>query len=381
MSASSYPLFEKDPTGGLGLEIPRQRQMDLLRRLSAIAGDDHPLLQKVAKMASSSDQKVVAMAYSIADIHVDHYLTNFSISYRIPEELVADDVLPIVQVDKASNKYPIWSRADANKIVDAAVGPRDFPAEIYQSLSSGTYTVKPRAIWSPVPNDLLIAADAPLDLLGTASMDVRGALAKSREIRVSTLVMDSTKYASGLTTALTGNNRWDVGPSTSTADPLNDIFTYMDKCAVRPNLAVCSRPVWTQLRKHPKVVASVKGVALTGAVTGRVAEIDEVSQLIFGGKGRLVVGDAKYRTSIDGVSPETYDFIWGKGFAMIYQQAGAGINTQAWGKTFRHKPISFTTIYDQRPGMDGVTYVKGSHSDYEAVTASDMGALLDTVIS
>lgn len=379
MSASSYPLFEKDPTGGSGLEIPRAKQIDLLRRLSAIAGDDHPLLAKIAKMSGSKDQKVVAMAYSIADIHVDHYLTNFSISYRIPEELVADEVLPVVQVDKASNKYPIWSRADANKVVDAAVGPRDFPAEIYQSLSSGTYTVKPRAIWSPVPNDLLIAADAPLDLLGTASMDVRGALAKSREIRVATIVMDATKYT--YQSALTGNNRWDVGPSTSTADPLNDILTKMDLAAVRPNLAVCSSAVWTQLRKHPKVVASVKGIAISGAVSGRVAEIDEVSQLIFGGKGRLVVGNAKYRTSVDGVSPETYDFIWGKGFAMLYQQPGGGINIQAWGKTFRHKPISFTTIYDQRPGMDGVTYVKGSHSDYEAVTAADQGAFLDTVIS
>ena len=67
--------------------------------------------------------------------------------------------------------------------------------------------------------------------------------------------------------------------------------------------------------------------------------------------------------------------------SLLHQQAGGGINILAWGKTFRHKPVSFTTIYDQRPGMDGVTFVKGSHSDYEAITAADAGSFLDTVIS
>lgn len=354
----SNPMLieDRDPTGGY-------------------AGRLHKLSQ-ILSQAGASPGKVAKLAYSIADIHVDTFLANFSIDYRIPENLIADDVLPIAQVDKASNLYPIWSRADANKVVDARIGPRDMPAEVYQTLSRKSYTVQPRSIWSPVPNDLLIAADAPLDLLGQASRDVREALMKSRELRVATLVTDSSQYT--YTTALSGNNRWDVGPATSTADPLNDILTYMDKAAVRPNIIGMSRPVWTSLRKHPRVVASVKGVALSGAVTGRVANEAEIADLL--GVDRVVIGDAKYRDSADGAT-ETYAYIWGKGLFGIYTQQGLGPNTKCWGKTFRHQPLVFQTIYDQRPGMGGVSYVKGAHSDDENVTAKDMGFFLDTVIS
>lgn len=353
---SMTPMFYNDPTGGFGMN---QRK-----------------LSQVLINAGYDPDKVAKFAYSIADIHVDTFLAQFSIDYRIPETLIADSVMPIMKVDKASDLFAVWSRADANKVVEAAVGPRDYPAEVYQTLSSDNYKVTPRAIWSPVPNDLLIAADAPLDLLGQASRDVRGALMKSRELRVASVMTTSGNYT--YTTALSGNNRWDVGPASSTADPLNDIMTYMDKASVRPNVIGMSRPVWTALRKHPRVVASVSGVAISGAVTGRVASEQEIATLL--GVERVVVGDAKYRSSADGAA-EVYSYIWGTACFGVYVTPGAGINQLCFAKTFRHSEMQFTSIYDQRPGMNGVTYIKGSHSDSEKVTAASAGFLLTTVIS
>lgn len=352
----SSSLVYSDPTGGRGVSIHQLSQI-------CLAAGMHP-------------DKVAKFAYSIADVHVDSFLSNFSIDYHVPENLIADIVMPVVQVDKASNKYPVWARADANKIVDAKVGPRDFPAEIYQTLSSATYTTEPRAIWSPVPNDLLAAADAPLDLMGVASRDVRAALMKSREKRVADIVMNASNYT--YTTTLSGNNRWDVGYTASTADPLNDILTYMDRAAVKPNLLVFGQLAWTAFRKHPRVVSSIMGMGITGAITGRIGTMDEISGLL--GGVRIAVGDAKYRSSAD-FATETYDWVWGKGIAGLYVSPGNTLNTLSWGKTFRHIPMEFSTIYDQRPGMRGVTYIKGAHSDAEVVTAPAAGFYIASAVS
>lgn len=348
-------IFESDPTSGGG---------QYLTRLSHVlkAAGDHNRAHK--------------LAYSVADIHIDSFLTNFSIDYRIAENMIADLVLPVVQVDKGSNKYAKWSREDANKLVDAMIGPRDMPGEISQSLSSDTYQVSPRALWSAVPNDLLISADAPLDLMGQASRDVRGALAKSREKRVADLLSTAGTYT--LSRALSGNNRWDVGPSTSTAQPVDDILGAMDLPAVRPNCIVMPQQVWTKFRAHPKVLASVSGVTLSGTVSARVATTDMIKQLF--DVEHFLVPNAKARTSVDGASA-TYDFMWGDVCALLYIAPGTGINQLCFGKTFRHNPLEFSTIYDQRPGMRGVTYIKGAHSDAEKITAADTGYCLDTVIS
>lgn len=359
---SARPQFtlahDVDPTGGAGVRAQTLRHL----------------------LGQLQDPRVHTMAYNIGDIHVDSFLTNFSISYRTPETLIADEVLPVVKVDKASDLYPIWSRADANKVVNSLIGPRDFPAEVYQSLTSGSFQVSPRSIWSPVPNDLVLAADMPLDLLGTASQDVREALMKSRELRVAALMTTAANYT--YTTALTGNLRWDVAVGSSNADPVTDIMTYMDLSAVRPNILGCSRKVWTALRKNPRLLAAIKGSApaasiVTGIVDG-VATKSAIQDLFEVEK--FVVSDAKYRSSADGAT-ETYAHIWGTGFFGIYQSPGIGKNTRCWGKTFRHVEMQFSSYFDPRPGMTGVTYVKGAHSDAEEVTAGDMGFYLDTVIS
>lgn len=69
------------------------------------------LLSEVPALAGTPVVRVHKLAYSAADIHVDAFLTNFSIDYQVPETLIADLVMPLVK--KASNRYPVWKRRDA----------------------------------------------------------------------------------------------------------------------------------------------------------------------------------------------------------------------------------------------------------------------------
>ena len=49
---------------------------------------------------------------TLHDLHVDQLLTNISIKYmNQPSAYVADQVFPLVQVNKQSNKYPVYSKA------------------------------------------------------------------------------------------------------------------------------------------------------------------------------------------------------------------------------------------------------------------------------
>lgn len=331
------------------------------------------LLSEVLALAGAPAERVHKLAYSPADIHVDSFLTNFSIDYKVPETLIADQVMPIIKVEKASNKYPVWKRRDANKIVDAKVSPRGLPAEVFLDVSSDSYKVEPFAERHAIPNDLLAQADAPLNLLGKGSRLVRGTLAKSREKRIADKIMNPANYA--FVSAFTGPARWDV-PGSATADPVSDILLNADRAAIRPNTLVMSKPVFTYLRKHQKVVSSIAGVGV-GLAEARVASRAALEGLF---EMKILVGDAKYLSSAEG-APETYDWVWGKGVAMLYIDPSTDLDQLTFGKTFRHEELVFETILDRMPGMKGLTWVKASHSDDEKIVAPDAGFYLDQVIS
>lgn len=312
--------------------------------------------------------------YGAGDVHSNKFLPNFSIGYRGEDRFIADLVAPIVPVDKASDKYVVWDKGTAYNLTDDEVSPTGTPAEIEQKFSSATYNVTDRALTSKVPNDILARADQPLELMDEAAVDVQTRSMRGREKRVADLVMTAANYGS-LTNALAGTARWDVGPATSTADPVGDILGAMDNVGlgVRPNALVMSQKVFTALRKHPKVLASISGV-----VIGKIASSDQLRDLFE--VEYLLVGNAKYN-SAGAAAAASMAYMWGAGCALLHVNAGAKRNDKAFAKTFRHMQWQFETWNDPKPGARGVTWVKGAFSDAEEIVMADGGYLLDTVIS
>ncbi len=342
---------------------------------------DHYLSKQFA--AAEAEQKKTLLAYSKSDVHVDRFMPNFSIAYRGQETLIADLALPIVPVDNASNKFVVWDRRMAMAITDDEVGPLGRVGQVYQDFSSSTYTCIGRALMSQVANDILVNSDAPLDLLSEAASDVRDRLARNREDRAASLIMTAANYAAANSVALSGTNRWDV-VSGSTADPISDIMNAMANVGVAApiNAIVMSLPVWTAFRKHPKVVAALGGFVQStaaGVPLGAVATVEAVRQ--FFGLDYFLVGNAKKDTANPGNATAAFNFIWGKGCALLRLNPGAGMNQLAFAKTFRHQLLNFTSWFDPSPGVSGATLIKGGFSDSEKVTAADAGYLIDTVIS
>ena len=81
----------------------------------------------------------------INELHVDTILTNLSLKY-MNEMFIADMVLPIVKVNKRSDKFIVYDKADSYKLVDSAVGPKAQPNEVDWAVGTDNYSVNDYAL-------------------------------------------------------------------------------------------------------------------------------------------------------------------------------------------------------------------------------------------
>ena len=337
-------------------------------------------LSEFMAMRGADAAVVHKMALSPSDVHVPYIMDTFSVDYfeqDLSKYLIADKTLPWVKVNHAQDLFVVWSRRDINRVVDAGVSPLAMPAEVPQTFTDTQYTVKPYALRMPIPQDVIINEDAVLNILQRASNVLRMNIELSREYRVANTLMTAANYASGNVITLAGLNQWDAAGGGS-SDPINDILRAKRFMAMQPDMAGCSRPVFDALSKNRNVVSSVAAVSPTMFTDQRIVRPAQLAALLE--IGAIHVGEAKYDTTPN-ASTAAYDYVWGKGFGLWKQRPGASVNELAFGKTFRHYPLTFSSVFDPRVGMGGATHLKVAHSDIEQITASDAGALIDQAVS
>lgn len=340
--------------------------------------DVHDYLGKVVTARDEEGRaeiaKIAGRSYASGDINTPR-LSGFSVDYQDGSNYIADLAAPIVKGD-AERRYTKFSRRDAGRMLDLKVSSKGMPKESSIDISSGTYLEDGYAeIQKIAKKDLADARDIP-SLLMKHARSIRGDLKRDRERRVADKFMSTSNYAASCYTSISSTNRWDVGPATSTADPIKDIrITAMSAAAVAGtlNAGACSKPVAEYLRAHPKVVAAAGTRA-----SDRVLSYDELRQLL--DLQYLFVGDAKYDSAGSAVDP-VYDSVWGKGFSVFSVQPNASDDDPSFMKTFEHLPMQFEQSEDNVPGTRGVIILKGSCEHAIEVVASDRAFLLATVIS
>lgn len=315
-----------------------------------------------------------ATGYAKSDVSIPAY-PGFSIDYDQAADMVADMVMPVVPGD-ISRKFFKFQRRDKSRGMNLLIGANGQIPEGSMDVATATYNEK--AYGEKVRIDLnSLAQQSPgLDLMTHHSRTLMGDLMMQREVRVANIVMGASNYASGCTFALAGLNRWDVGPATSTANPITDIkITALASAslAVAPNAMVASKPVLAYLRTHPKVIAAAGTTA--GA---RVISYQELANLF--DLDYVIEGRAKI-DSAGTTATASYGFVWGKGCALLRIKPGVSPFELSFAKTFRHTPMLFRDEYDGVTGVRGTNYLIGTHEDAELVVASDAGVLIDTVIS
>jgi len=320
------------------------------------------------------------MAFSVQrELHIDTHLTNLAINYR-PQNFIADQIAPIVQVDKESNSYPIFSRFENFAIEDTSRARGNEAKKITRSVSSANYSVKNFALGFDVAVEDLANMDqafrGELDL-GAAKYLV-GKLGLDYEKRVITLA----NLAASVSTTFVPSSAWNVS-GTATApggDPYSQVMQMIEQVystvGQRPNSILCGWKAWNYMRRNFNMRNLIKGLNNGGGTLLRdsVASIFEVD--------RFIVSEALWHTQNENTTASSMSLtnpIADKIF-VYYAPSAPSREDPSWMYSFRWTPNGYPApmvverhAYDTRKKVEAI---EAGYFQDERITGFDYAACL-----
>lgn len=342
-------------------------QVDIVLRAKQLVGSRDP---KTAALVKKANLAMRERFLTPNQVHNDSTLSNMSVQFK-NGDYIGLGIMPILTVDKLSNRYAVYGKGDRLGVPEDEIGVRSVPNEISETRSWGTYACRSFALTDYLDATTMNNQDAPLDEMVDLTAALNDAIDFREELRIAAIAQAPANYA-GNTSALAGGSRWD----TATGDPIKDI-----KLATRalwsglgPTKLVgfCSDDVMDALILNAAIADRLKftqaGVP-TASIVASMLGLDEI-----------LVGKARKRTSNVGQSA-VYGKVWGKGFGIARVSTRPGARSACFGLTFRMGQKKTFQWFDQRTGVDGGYYAKvGFHEDH-GIVAPETGYLFETVIS
>lgn len=310
-------------------------------------------------------------AASTASFPINPELTSIAIAYRNPDiDLIADEVLPRRPGGQKFN-WTSYSKDQAYTVPDTAVGRKSEPNVVD---FGGTVLTDETTDWGLddiVPNLDIEAYNAmpkpatggPISPQAQAALFTTSLIELDREIRVANLVFNANTYPSGNRVTLSGTSQW----SDPTSDPVSSILNALDQTLVRANTLLFGRQVFTQLRKHPKIVqAAFRNLAGAGVVSEQaVADIFSVK--------RVIVGSAWVNNARRG-QPANFVRVWGKHAAALFVSSQAAtLDQPTFGFTHQFGTRIAGELPEPKMGLRGSVRVRVGESVKEIISAPDVG--------
>ena len=320
-----------------------------------------------------------------SSVHIDAPLTNLTIAYvQDQNNFVADKVFPTVAVERQSDKYYEYDRANMNRSGDVKkLAPRTEVNRIGQKVSNTSYFADVYGLGMDFDQQTLANEDTALDIRASGAQTLTTRLLIHREEQFA-----STFFSAGVWgTQTTPANLWsDYTNST----PLVDVTTasrtmQLKSGGFKPNTMVVGKEVRDILINHPKVLARLNGgstVQNPALVTDNMlAQIFEVEN--------FYVMEAVQNSSVEGVA-ESNAFIGGKHALLVHGPKNAGLMVPAAGLTFAWNTLegvnnlgvtveSFSDDALKRQQVAEHIQVKMSYD--MKVTGADLGYFFNTVVA
>lgn len=304
------------------------------------------------------------------DLHIDVPVTNILLSYE-PQGLIAPSIYPIVPVDKETNVYYTFPKADTLRLHDAFRARGRAANRIHFDVSSDTYAVKNYSLAMDIPLEDIDNADNPIDIRGSAGRRVLNGLNLAWEDRLAVTLTTTTNMTSS--TALA--NAWD---NLTNTDPVNDL--YIGRDAIRkltgftPNVAIFADIAWSHFSRHPDIIEFIRGKGdSTGG--GPVAEAQVATAF---GWDRVLIGKGLKNTAGEGLAGSFSD-IWSTACVLLYVNPSPGLMEPSHGYTFRWTPaglpgaLAVERYTNQREKTESVEVHMFQD---EKVTGTDLGYLI-----
>lgn len=313
---------------------------------------------------------------TMADVHVDHLLTQISIAYmNEPENYMAGDLFPIILVDFQSNKYVVYTKNDWLRDEAQVRAPATESAGGGYNLdTSNFYNAINYAFHKDIPDEIRRNADMPIDMDLDATRFVTEKLRLKNE-----RLWAGDFFKSGVwETDVLGGTDFTLWSDFANSDPHVDIETGIASIesitGKSPNRFAIGRNVWTSLRHHPDIMDKIKYTQ-----TGILAEA-LLAVLI--GVEKVLVGRAIYATNAEGATG-AYDFIYGKHALLLHRASRPGLLTPSAGYTFVWKfapgvPMFIRRIRDDKAMFDRV---EGHLYLDQKKTGQDLGYFLKNAVA
>ena len=324
-------------------------------------------------------------------VHVDQPLTNLTLAYaQSQENFIADKVFPTVGVQKQSDKYYIYDRANMNRTGDVEkLAPRTEVNRIGMTISNSSYFADVYGLGMDFDEQTLANEDAALEIRSAGAETLAMRLMIHREEQFATNFFSDniwgTNYDGAGATAGTNFLYWDD----AAAKPIQNVtdlrrVMQLKSGGFKPNTMVVGKEVRDALVNNADILARLNGgatVTNTALVTNaKLAEIFEVEN--------FYVMEAVKNSSVEGVA-ESNAFIGGKHAMLCYTPNNAGLMSPAAGLTFAWNNLegvnnlgitveSFSDDALKRQQIAEMIQVKMSYD--MKIVGADLGAFVNGIV-
>ncbi|CAB4125080.1 Major capsid protein GpE [uncultured Caudovirales phage] len=326
-------------------------------------------------------------------VHVDTPLTNLTIAYLQDQGgFIADKVFPRVPVEKKTNKYFIYNRADFNRVGQVQLrAPRTKAPVVGMSLSQDTYSAEVYSLATNFDFETLSNADAALDIRSAGAQMLTYQLLIDREIKWATKYFSASVWGTdwaGVSSAPSTNQVRQWSDYTNST-PIQDVTAIMQAIQLKsggfkPNVMVVGKQVRDKLINHTDILGRLNGGA---TVTNTALVTDAKLAEIFGVEEFLVMETVK-NTAAEGLT-ESNAFIGGKSAAFYYRPKAAGLMVPSAGYTFTWNEnnasgygIDIRSYTGDFLRVEGIAELLEANLAYDQkVVSTDLGGFITTVIA
>jgi len=279
--------------------------------------------------------------YTSKDVHVDQLLTNVSIGYS-NTGYIADQIFPVVPVDKQSDKYLTYDKSHwfRNEAKIRATGTKSERGG--WTYSSDTYFCDRFSYGHEIYDEERANADNAFQLDSDAAEFATDKILMQREVAFASDFFKTSVWG----TDKTGGSDFTRWSDYSGSAPLVDVSDWMDTIEAsigrEANRLVMGKQVWTKLKWHPDLIDTIKYTQRAQMGLDLAATLLEVE--------RILVGRAIYTTSPEGTAEASvsYSRIWGKHALLIYVPNTPSLRQPAAGYTFTWQRVPSSLRYIKR---------------------------------
>lgn len=312
---------------------------------------------------------------TVSGVHVDAMLTSFSRAYiQNQSSFIADSVFPMVPVDKKSDAYYIYTKADWFRDEAQIRAPATESVGSGYGLSTTTYNCDVYAIHKDLADQTEANADAILNMEQDATEFVTQRILLKREIEWTSSFFGTGIWANDVTPGAL----WSNG---ATSVPMTDVETgrktMLAATGFKPNTMVLGYDVYSALLNHPDFIDRVKATTSAPIELGDIARYFRVD--------RVFVAEAVKNSAVEGET-DAYAFVQGKHALLCYVAPRVGPRTATAGVTF-----GWTGVSDGMSGTVGTvrfympelraTRIESQQAWDSKVISTDLGYFFASVVS